>query len=319
MGALRITLFGKLCLWGCDGQLLVGFDARKLQELLCYLLLYRDHPYPREVLASLLWGDCSTEQSKKYLRQTLWQLQSTIERQGEPINGRLLRVEPDWVTLDSQADLWLDVAVFEQALAPVQNTRGRDLDFEKVQMLQCAVKLYQGDLLEGWYQDWCLYERERLQNIYLTMLDKLMGYCEAHHEYETGIEYGTRILLFDRAREHTHRRLMRIHYLAGNRTAALRQYRRCVVALEEELAVKPAKQTTALHEQICADRLDSATLQSLYDTRTVDAAPDALPEVLGRLAQLQELLIGVQQAVQHGIQAVEGALKGRANANRSNR
>lgn len=179
MGTLRITLFGKLSLRGCDEQLLAGFDARKIQEIVCYLLLHRDHPYPREVLASLLWSDCSTEQSKKYLRQTLWQLQSAIGRQGEPINGRLLRVEPDWVTLDSQADLWLDVAVFEQAFAPVRNTQGRDLDFEKVQMLQCAVKLYQGDLLEGWYQDWCLYERERLQNMYLAMLDKLMGYCEA--------------------------------------------------------------------------------------------------------------------------------------------
>jgi len=319
MGTLRITLFGKLCLWGRDGQPLGGFDARKIQELFCYLLLYRDHPYPREVLASLLWCECSTEQSKKYLRQTLWQLQSTIDRQGGPINGRLLRVEPEWVTLNSQADLCLDVAVFEQAFAPVQNTQGHDLNFEKAHMLQRAVKLYQGDLLEGWYQDWCLYERERLQNMYLAMLDKLMGYCEAHHEYETGIEYGTRILLFDRAREHTHRRLMRIHYAAGNRTAALRQYQRCVVALDEELAVKPAKQTIALHEQICSDRLDSAAVDLFHGTQGPDAPPASLPEVLGRLTQLQELLIGIQGAVQHGIQAIEGALKGRANSDHSDR
>jgi len=40
--------------------------------------------------------------------------------------------------------------------------------------LQEAVRLSYADLLEGWYQDWCLYERERLQNIYLLILDKLM-------------------------------------------------------------------------------------------------------------------------------------------------
>jgi len=28
------------------------------------------------------------------------------------------------------------------------------------------VDLYQGDLLEGWYQDWLLCERERLQNMF---------------------------------------------------------------------------------------------------------------------------------------------------------
>ena len=37
--------------------------------------------------------------------------------------------------------------------------------------------VYRGDLLEGCYQDWCLFERERLQNAYLAMLDKLMVRC----------------------------------------------------------------------------------------------------------------------------------------------
>jgi hypothetical protein len=184
--------------------------------------------------------------------------------------------------------------------------------------LQCAVGLYQGDLLEGWYQDWCIYERERLQNIYLTMLDKLMGYCEAHHEYDTGVAYGARILLFDRAREHTHRRLMRLQYLGGNRTAALRQYERCVTALDEELSVKPAKSTMALYEQIRADNLDSSTVFSADSARGGGPTIDSQPEVLGRLNQLQELLIDIQQAVQHGIRAVDEALKGRGDTARPN-
>ena len=40
------------------------------------------------------------------------------------------------------------------------------------------------------------------------------------------LAYGARILHCDRARERTHRRLMRLHFLAGDRTAALRQYPR---------------------------------------------------------------------------------------------
>ncbi len=61
--------------------------------------------------------------------------------------------------------------------------------------------LYRGDLLEGWYQEWCLFERERLQNAYMLMLDKLMGYCEAHSEYEQGLVYGDLILRLDHASE----------------------------------------------------------------------------------------------------------------------
>jgi two-component SAPR family response regulator len=93
------------------------------------------------------------------------------------------------------------------------------------------VALYHGDLLEDWFQDWCLYERERLQNIYLAALDKLMDYCEASRDYDAGLAYGTRILRHDLARERTHRRLMRLYYLAGDRTSALRQYDRCVQIL----------------------------------------------------------------------------------------
>ena len=155
MAQLSIHLFGKLCL-RCNGQVLVGFDAHKLQQLLCYLLLHRDHPHPRELLANLLWGDSPTVQSKQYLRQALWKLQTALERHAEPINGYLLSVKPDWVAINSQY-LWLDVAEFEHAYIAVQNVRGHDLNLDSARSLQGAVQLYQGDLLEGWYEDWCLY------------------------------------------------------------------------------------------------------------------------------------------------------------------
>lgn len=309
MARLSVCLFGKLSLqW--DGHSLPGFDARKLQQLLCYLLLHRDHPQPREVLADLFWGDNSTEQSKKYLRQTLWQLQSALARNHQPINSCLLTVDAEWVVLHSGADLWLDVAVFEEAFTPVQNIEGRDLDLEKAQLLERAVQLYRGDLLEGWYEDWCLFERERLQNMYLAMLDKLMGHCEANKLYETGIVHGTRILFFDRAREHTHRHLMRLQYLAGNRTAALRQYERCSAALNEELGVKPARFTRSLYEQIRDDHVDHPAIAINTPHSLKPPGVPAL-ESLGRLKQVGELLAQVQDAVQHGLQEIELVMKGR--------
>ena len=85
------------------------------------------------------------------------------------------------------------------------------------------------------------------------MLDKMMSYCEAHKKYETGLAYGLRVLRYDRARKSTHRRLMHLHYLAGDRTAALRQYEHCVGALNEELGVKPSRLTVALYDQIRLD------------------------------------------------------------------
>jgi DNA-binding SARP family transcriptional activator len=261
-------------------------------------------------VASLLWGDSSTAQSRKYLRQTLWQLQTAIDPQREPINARLLLLEQDWVQLNPEVDLLLDVTVFEQAFALVQRVPDQELDAQGARSLQAAVYLYQGDLLEGWYQDWCLYERERLQGMYLAMLDKLVGYCEAHQDYDAGLDYGTRILRYDRARERTHRRLMRLHYLAGRRTAALRQYERCVAALDEELGVRPAKHTVALYQQIRVDQLDGFAFALVGATTALEPTTVTLLQVLGRLKQLQATLTSAQRQVQQDIQAVELALNG---------
>jgi DNA-binding SARP family transcriptional activator len=233
MPTLCVHLFGQFFVRR-NQQIVTGLAAHRVQELFSYLVLYRDHPHPRETLAGLLWGDSSTIQSKTYLRKALWQLQAALDSGDKLAQSQVLLVEPDWVQLNSQADLWCDVATFEQAFADARGRPGAELDIKCVQELRIAVDLYDGDLLEGWYQDWCLYERERLQQLYLAMLDKLTGYCEAHRECETGLAYGTRILRYEPARECTHQRMMRLHYLASDRTAALRQYDRCVIALNKE-------------------------------------------------------------------------------------
>ncbi len=152
---LNICLFGKFCVRR-NGQLLEGFDARKVQELFCYLLLHRDHPLPRETLASILWPDTTTVLSKKSLRQVLWQLQTALAPQDEGAKERILIVEPEWLQLNPEADLWLDVAVLEHAFDLAQTIPGKKLDAQLARVLQNVVQLYQGPLLEGWYQDWCL-------------------------------------------------------------------------------------------------------------------------------------------------------------------
>jgi DNA-binding SARP family transcriptional activator len=306
MSTLSIQLFGKFCVRRNE-RIMDGFDARKVQELFCYLLLHRDHSLSREALASLLWPETTTSLSKKNLRQALWQLQSALGSQTEADNDRLLLVEPEWVQLNPEADLWLDVVVFENTYNLTQKVPGPELDARTMELLQSTVQLYQGPLLEGWYQDWCLLERERLQTMYLVILDKMMSYCEAYHDYETGLLYGMRIMCFDRARERTHRCMMRMYYLIGDRAEALRQYERCSVALDEELGVSPSKSTLALCRQIQADQLDVPELVIAF--RETDPAlkvvTPPLLEILSNLTHLQETMADLQNQVQRSIQQVE--------------
>lgn len=307
MSTLQIYLFGKFCVQR-DGQQLEGMDTRKMQELFCYLLLNRDHTLSREKLASLLWPETTTALSRKNLRQTLWQLQSALGSQHRPMSDRILIVEPEWIRLNPEADFWLDVSALESAFQLVQKIPGQKLDQRQLQTLQNAVKLYRGPLLEGWYQDWCLQERERLQGMCLALLDKLMGYCEANGDYETGLLYADRILYFDRGRERTHQRLMRMHYLNGDRAAALRQFEQCCMILEEELNANPSKGTVELYDQILADHLVEHHTNIAPASIPLETSETHLLSMLNHLIQLQTSLYDLQTQVNQSIEDVKQAL-----------
>lgn len=292
-------------------QVLECLQRSKVQELFCYLLLHRDRRLSREALASLLWSECGTSQSKKYFRQVLWQLQLNLHVLTRPTRSQLLFVEGDGVRLRLPPGFWLDVAEFERASSSAQGCPGEQLDPQRAQALEEAVALYRGDLLEGWYQDWCLFERERLHNLYLGMLDKLMACCEARRDYEKCLAYGEKILCDDRAHERTHLRMMRARYLAGDRAGALRQYEHCVAALQEDLNVRPALRTAELYEQICADRVEIPASRPAEPAPP--AAPAPLPEVLERLKRLRSILGRIQRRLQLDIQSLDHILTPRAD------
>jgi DNA-binding SARP family transcriptional activator len=278
---VRIRLLGPVSVEQ-DGRPAMDLPSKAL-ELLCFLLLRRDRAHSREELAALLWPDASTALARKYLRQALWQLQSAL-------TAELLLLGTGWVRVDADADWWLDVDAFERAWEASRDVVGAGLSGTQAHDLEEAVVLYRGDLIEGSYSDWCIYERDRLQLTYLAMLEKLMGYCDAHRRYPQGVAYGHRILRHDPAREVTHQQLMRLHYRAGDRTTALRQYERCVQALHRELGLAPAAGTVALRDQIRADRLDAAE-------PAIDPGAGLLVELLRRFDQVQESLSALRQHV----------------------
>jgi DNA-binding SARP family transcriptional activator len=278
---VRIRLLGRVSIEQ-DGQPPTELPSKAL-ELLCFLLLHRDRAHTREELSALLWPDASTRLARKYLRQALWQLQSSL-------TAGLLRLGAGWVRIDADADWWLDVDAFERAWEASRDVAGALLTGTQAHDLEEAVVLYRGDLIEGSYSDWCIYERDRLQLTYLAMLEKLMGYCDAHRRYPQGVAYGHRILRHDPAREVTHQQLMRLHYRAGDRTTALRQYQRCADALHRELGLAPAAGTVALRDQIRADRLDAVA-------RPVDPGNGLLIELHKRFDQVQESLSALRRQV----------------------
>lgn len=319
MSALQINLFGKLCVRR-DDRLLAGFTAAKVQELFGYLLLFRSRPHTRESLATILWGDFPSAQAKKQLRQLLWQVQTALGQPDSADAASVLIIEPEWVSINAASGFWLDIAALEAAMAGVTGVPGRELDAESAGALDAVIRVCDGELLEGLTADWCLYERERLRELYLSARDKLMAYCEAQRLPEQGLAHGEEILRHDRARERTHRRMMRLQTLAGDRIAALRQFDRCVAALSEELGVQPSRRTIVLYQQIRAESATGAVGAVAPSWPVVFPQPDErsatlpLSDALSQLHQIHAALQGLEQQIARGIAAIEAATRHHGSA-----
>jgi len=305
MPGLKATLFGRFRIEKEDLQPLEGLEAHKVRELLSLLLVFWERPQPRETLAERLWEGQPPEKSKKNLRQTLWRLRTVLDDCRAPCAPTLL-ADPEWIQINPSIGLQLDIADFERTFNRYNDRRARDLDEAGYQALQRAVSLYRGDLLEGWYQEWCMIERERFQSMYLLLLSKLVQYCELHQEWEMGLVYGEKLLRHDRAYERTHRQLMRLYFLAGDRTAALRQFQRCATALKEELGVEPSARTLQLYEQIRTGRLRRPL--PLGGRQAPREAGQVSTENIRRLDEIAETLSGIPSQIQKDIGLQPGQL-----------
>lgn len=288
MPELCISLFGKFKA-SCGQREIDCFHAQKVRELFCYLLFYRHRFHNRDVLADILWGDQDSPHSRKYLRKSLWLLQSGLRAIPDIPSSPVLHIDNDWIQIDPNAPIWVDTDILENGFNAIRGYYGYEMSSGQYDISKTILQLYKGDFLEGWYQDWCILERERLREMYLTMIDKVMAYCETHSEYDTGIEYGQKILSHDPAREQCHRRLMRLYYLEGNRTTALRQYEICKKSLLDKFGVEPSEITVSLYNHIAKNEKNSVNHSLINNYTRLQPNIDEMRDVLTRVIEFLEI------------------------------
>ncbi len=296
MCQLKVCVFGQFTA-EYDEHPPIRFASSKSQELLSYLVLRRDRVLARELIAGILWGDTTVDRSKKYLRTELWRLRSdTHPPDGSP---PLLTATKDWIRLNPSVDVWSDASVLESTYDLVRSRPAERLSSQEAELLDTAIQLYEGPLLEGWYQDWCHADRERLNQVYLEIADKLLAYHEINRHFDAGISLGLRIIADEPTRERTHRRLMRLYFHAGDRASALEQYSRCASILQKSLGVRPSAVTRALHQQLRIDSLEPP----LLGERRQDSGDLAL--ILERVDEMRQQLDLLSQEIQREV-AIRG-------------
>ncbi|MCL4864170.1 MAG: AAA family ATPase, partial [Caldilineaceae bacterium] len=223
----------------------VELASRPAQSLLAYLLLNHGTAHRRERLAGLLWPDSSEANARRNLRQALWQIRRAL---GE-ISDSLIHADDLTISAHLQGDHWLDVAILQQPLA--ETVTADEL------MRRAAV--YAGELLPGFYDDWAVLERERLnahcERTFNLLLDRFVD--EAR--WEDVLQWAERWIALGHTPEAAYRALMLPHDAQGDMAAVAEVYRRCAEALVRELAVEPSEQTRTLYERIRRGELRTVT------------------------------------------------------------
>lgn len=296
---LRIYLFGGLNVFRGE-QPLPGFPTQKSRGLFAFLALHHGRSHSRSTLVGRFWGDSPESVARKNLRTDIWRIRTVLEPQGvEP--GSCLAVGQDEVALRTGVDHWLDIHAFEDTLDQAAVTEAGD---EQARLLRAAVELYRGDLLEGVYDDWCIFERERLRLRYLDALERLIRHHDARGEWTEAAAFAQRLLANDPLREHVHRAVIRCHLALGDRAAALRQFDTCARLLRQELEVEPSADTLALAVEARGGEPMTGARPSAPPLPT---APAAMDEVLTRLRAAAQWLEETREQVGIVIRDVERA------------
>src|SRR5262249_14799669 len=152
------------------------------------------------------------------LSDALWRLRQACEPEaaadGAPPPLSVLCYEGDTVRFNPDADVWFDVRDFETLLANPDDVAAQER----------AVDLYRGELLFGDYDDWILLERERLRQLYLAALNRLIPAHKARGAWEAATLAAARLVQTDPYQEEATRELMRLYYRQQRRDKALQQY-----------------------------------------------------------------------------------------------
>jgi predicted ATPase/DNA-binding SARP family transcriptional activator len=298
-------LFGGLALvWDEDPlPTILGTAAR---SLFAYLVTYRNRPHTRDLLAGTFWPDLPDATARRRLSNALWQIRRAFQFvpgagcQKEPEEAwsltAVLVTEGDTVQLSPDLPFWLDKEEFEQQVTGSQQQKfGLAVDG-----LLYAAELYKGEFLAGYYDDWVVVERERLQGMLLEVLGRLVVGYKGQGELEPALRFARRLAAEEPWQERAHREVMQLCHLLGEDAEALKQFEICRRSLARELGVEPSPEMVTLADEIAArSRLVRPPLLPAT-ARPVIAPPlerpDRLP-LVGRQKELAELLRQVEAAV----------------------
>lgn len=196
------------------------------QRLLAFLSL--QGPTARAVVAGTLWGHTTESRALGSLRTTIWRVNQAAAGLVAVEGGRLALA--DFVSVDA-------TEFGAQATARFRHSRDADLPLPDLRVRE---------LLPGWYEDWVIFERERLRQLRLHALEAAAAQLCEHGQHAAALDMAFEAVRNEPLRESAHRTVILIHLAEGNFAEALWEYERFRKLLIGQLGVEPSRELTRL-------------------------------------------------------------------------
>jgi DNA-binding SARP family transcriptional activator len=228
-GVPAVLLFGGPCVVQNGDRLEVPDGSKRL---LVFVALSTGR-VDRRFAAGSLWPVGDDERAAGNLRSALWRLKCAgIDVLDADKRGLMLR--PGTV---------VDVTV-------VCDWAARLVDGSVTQADLCAVDWRNDamDLLPGWYDDWVIFERERVRQRLLHALEMLSRRLVAAGRFAEAVEAAMSAVSADPLRESANRVLIEAHMAEGNLIEGRRAYERYRTLVRRELGVEPGRDLASLVE-----------------------------------------------------------------------
>ena len=277
------------------GQRCLTFPTRKTLAVLVYLLV-EGGLHPRDKLTALFWPDSDEVAGRASLRTTLARLREGLE---ETTEDRHLVVDRNVVSFDFSSDFELDLRLLQSAYGHARSITGTGRPSGETaqtvtSQLQQAVDAWRGEFLEGFslrdapdFDEWTSLQRETWRKRMEVVLDRLSLLHGEAGATASAIETADRWLRLNPLEEVAYRRLMRLHFMSGDRAAALRAYEICREVLDRELGVPPDPQTSALAERV---RMAPRSARESDQPRSLPPASNLDKPLVGRADEFTKLV-----------------------------
>jgi TolB-like protein/DNA-binding SARP family transcriptional activator/Tfp pilus assembly protein PilF len=260
---VRLQLLGRLELFFDQDSAPVRITNRKARALLAFLAMAPGHAARREELAALLWGDCSDQQARQSLRQSLLLVRKDL--------GRADFILSNSEMVQLPGDRWsVDAVEFEEL---TKSSVPADLDR--------AARLFAGDFAAGFhteedgFDEWISAQRLRVQRAATRLCETFAERPELVADPEAALGASERLLALDPLREDWQRLVLIIHARYRGKGETLLLGKHFGQILRRELGEGPEPATLELLARIRADEFTPISSSPSRDVSS--AAPDTDP------------------------------------------